>query len=52
MKTEKSTLLKLTNRFDKELRSLLLNDLAAVKNSRKELLDAIQFKLSHSLKAA
>ncbi|GAB3919891.1 hypothetical protein [Mucilaginibacter myungsuensis] len=47
-----STVDKLLNRFDKELRKLLLTDLSANRNTKANLVSAIQNKLTPSLKAA
>ncbi len=47
-----STVEKLLNRFDKELRRILLTDLSATRGNKMNLANAIQDKMNHSLKAA
>jgi len=46
-----STINNLLNRFDKELRKILLSDLSATRG-KANLVNAVQHKLNNSLKAA
>lgn len=52
MKTPASTINNLLNRFDKELRKILLSDLSATRMAKADLVNAVQNKLNPSLKAA
>jgi hypothetical protein len=53
MKTQKTVAAsKMINRFDSELKSILINDLKTVKNTKADLLNIIQHKLNSRLNIA
>lgn len=53
MKTQRKTSVsKMIARFDNELKNILLNDLAAVRNTKNQLVNTIKSSLNNHLSAA